>query len=373
MYPLQPFRKRYSLNSKFVYYSFLLFLISGFTIVCNSRKEHPFFEENLMKQEDIFQINDEDYFDNPYKFEDSVLDKQFQKNTLGIFIGCPKFIDIETKKHLPMLFYECRTFKDIRFFPLSDFAVISVTDLDRGKVHTNLLEPMVDEPIEPEPERPTADSLIPEGRAAQFGVYDLRNLLQMRWVRSNLLVTLFLHDQYSNRVFLSMGETGDTPESIRDAVLADLEKYQYGSATIPDIILYPQYEKQENSPDVPEQTGIVLRSDPSFTIENDDPYNVYGSFNLQAFDHELIPESDEHNFSAVVPLTFIISGSLQGVIGTMNVSTPAQLNTEKNAHTVGYFTLDLKKHFQFYEEPQEVIVYVSSRAHLNSLTFLIED
>ena len=318
----------------------------------------------------FFKMSDEQYFKALHVVEDSMLESLNLNNCEGIYIGCPGNVDLNTDNQLPLLLYENRSFQDIRALPLDMFAAITAVDLDRGIFYSNFLQPSIDEPA-PRPSEKT-DLPIPKGSASQCKVFNLRELLDLPWIKCNLLVTLFLYDRHSNRVAVCMQDKKGSSESIRKEILDSLDDQTPPFVTFPERDPFPQYKKLPDSPELPEPAGIALYSDPSFSVDASKRYVVYGAFNIPVLPYELNRETENKDFTAVVPMSFLLSDSVQGIIGTLNVSIPAKLNEKNQSYSVGYFAFDLKKHFNFNSSPRTYIIHVFSRSFMQSNAFSIK-
>lgn len=321
-------------------------------------------------EKDLFQLRDEQYYNDLNQQEDVVRDFFKQNRLQGLLIGCPQKVDIKSKPNLPFIVSEKRSFKDIREVPYDKFAVVCAIDLDRGISYTNLLEQIPDNIIF----KPTEgqEKPIPEGTTFQFKVYDLRERLPLPWEITNLLVTIFLNDIYSNRAYVTLSENNMTSEAVSAEITKELTGKPQPMVNFQEEAPYPCYSKVSDSPREPDKPGIALSCKQSFSIENKEPFILSGSFLVPVFPHEQTMQADGQSPSAIVPVSLLVSGTHQEIVGTLNFNVPTKAtidNTGKQPRVKGYFTLNLKQYFKFEETPQQYTLYVFSRELLSKVQF----
>ncbi|KMQ50140.1 hypothetical protein CHISP_2910 [Chitinispirillum alkaliphilum] len=338
-------------------------------ILCHCKHSEQYSNSwGLHMERDYIKLSDNQFFSNPLVDRNKIDRAMFFDDFTGIVIGSPYMVNIERRSSLPLVSFNRRSFDDNAKFSSRRFSVVVTIDLDRGFLYWNMMEYLPDNVIlfpMPDDLKSEAPSR-PKGSSTQVHSIDLRERLGVEWQPSNLLTTVFLYDQYSNRQLTTLF-TKDQPDSESISEFATNELSQLMDVSPSDVI--PVTPKEENPLPEPSEKGLVITTDEKFYLNKNEPLIISGSFLIPVFPHErTTPENGESPISAVIPLALIISGSVDGCLGVFQLHVPVIetiMESEDKSIASGFFRISLSDHINISLSEQSYTIFAMSRQFLS--------
>ena len=186
--------------------------------------------------------------------------------------------------------------RDIVRLSFDSHAIATAIDVDRNLLYAG---PAADpEEIDPSEEEPDEDDEDDESTARTVQPYlvELHERTRLAWQPSDLLVTVFLRDQASNRVKVTLG--GAPGEFVYPAVSAFLEAKRGEMGAAPEWPAagtpLPTYSPTPESPKMPGEVGVVMVSDRVVLLRGHPRCIVRGAFRLPFWKQDVVPPKADY-------------------------------------------------------------------------------
>ena len=154
-------------------------------------------------------LGPEEFWTNPYRTRDEVVDRLMDGGYLGYFVDAPPTADMTTRATLPLIGVRHLTLAEVRDVDFRRCATLVAYDVEGGNMHVSRAFPWKN----PEKLAPVkgSDKPVPQGRAADLFKVALRQQLPaLARSRGRVLVNLLVLDRSSNRVTIELQGEGAT-------------------------------------------------------------------------------------------------------------------------------------------------------------------
>lgn len=256
-----------------------------------------------------FGLTPNEFWTDPNRTEDEVIDRLGQEGFEGVRIDAPSFVPLDVRDTLPLLAVRAGSYRDMYSVDYTQHALLTAVDLDSNRVYVSLADESEydrvrsDEPVDIE--------TVPEGRLSSFYVLDARERLGLPWHPARYLVTVVLRERISNRFAVELGRSpGAFRDPAIDAYLAEERAKAQPRALYPPAgNPYPKYEPIDGCPPSPVGSGVSFVL-PTAAVQGD-RWLLQGSFRFKLEPDEIVkswPKDDPNPPSAICRITFLITG-----------------------------------------------------------------
>jgi hypothetical protein len=300
----------------------------------------------------LFGLDTEDFWQNPWKTEEQLVDRYQFGEEYGVFIDVPEVVNLNQYDTVPMLMVYAASEGDAYDIDLERVVKVVVVRLaDRRVWVASALESR--EPGK-KPPRLGQGSSDPTSRRILTNL--ARQTAIAQWL-GKYLITVLLRDQVSNRVLTSIEKapTGFQDPEVRKFLEAHRQQ------TIPpppappappagDPV--PAYSAIEGSPAIPSEPGIALSVTRVVLSQAGARALLKGSFRLPVLSIDLVPPErqpilDEPSLPfygeprpiAVIPITLLVLATTSDNEQVLQLRVPVYRADGDMA--TGHFTLDL--------------------------------
>ncbi|NVB37668.1 hypothetical protein G6O69_07475 [Pseudenhygromyxa sp. WMMC2535] len=277
-------------------------------------------------------LSDDDYWNDPNKTQDAVIDGLWALNRDAIAIGAPAFVSLQARETLPLVVYRGASYRELWALGMLDHGQIVAVDLEHNHAYVG--------PVIAEEEAVRKKKLnpaeAPAGQGSESRTAELRGDLGLAWQPSTYVVTVLLREHASNRVRVELGKQAG---AYHDEEVAKFIAEQRAQPKAPAVMPapgnpVPSYGPIEGSPALPEALGIEMAGDRVVVQEPGARAILRGAFRLPA-----LPAERSADGSAVVGITLVVNASDNPQSGVARLQVPAQEVREGIA--TGFFAIDL--------------------------------
>ncbi len=306
--------------------------------------------------EDKLQLNDEDYWSDPWRTRKSVQRSLMQKGEEGFVIGTPSLVALNMHNSFPVALLRVRKLLSTNPVNFRGSAIIAAMELNTSQLRAKLA---FDPPRQSNKrgESPTGgegDSFSNDQSAmiAEGDTLDLAQRLNIPATRGNHIVTLICLDQVSNQCRMKLVESSGYQDPAVDDFLRTYQSEEHSSPTVfpqPGTPM-PRYQRVSESTTLPDGVGIAMEVTRVNPISQSTSCILQGSYRLPVRPHQLVssPRGDEaaraNPMTAVVPITLLLTGSVDATPKLLPLSLPSYGPTktlDDDTIVTGYFALDL--------------------------------
>lgn len=277
---------------------------------------------------------------------------------LGLVIDAPERVSINQRDTAPVVGCFVRTLRDDRVINQHAQMLVAAVDLETNSFSIGLALDTGKIPA-PSTAPPTGDP--GEGSTANLFRTDLRRALAIPWQPGRYRVATLLREYSSNPVTVTIGR--GSLEYQDPEVEKFLEEERRRAMPPPPEKIFPLprrtrtepyaiYRRQQDSPPIPDQPGIVFGMDRVVATRPGATCMLQGSFRLPVLRRERVtprpdtgrvPDVGDPAATAVVPITLVATGS--DLVGPwvihLHVPSYDRIADEDRAEATGYFHVDL--------------------------------
>ncbi len=309
-----------------------------------------------------FGLTDAECYIDPKKSDDQVVFEMVRNGYMGLVADGTKAVNLKEHATLPYVVAIQRSFDDIDRSPTDKNAIVVAHNLLSGQMYTGfLVEGAVEGGDFDDPDEAGEPQ---EGSLTHIYHYDLFLTAGIPKVPGIYHITSYLGNTQSTSIVTTIvNDTLSSAEAITTEVEKLLLKLPPKQVVIPNDGMYPKFDKQVGSPEIPVETGIAI------TFTKPDSLNTSGalylSFNLPVYAHEIVDTVPE--VQAVIPLYLMITAHKSGFRGAIPINAPVltsiNLDSSRVQNVIGYVSLDVNTNINFGAEPEDLTVRVVSRQY----------
>ena len=287
-------------------------------------------------------IEGADYWDDPYKNEDDVVDDLLDGEELGYFLDGPVAVDLNSRASLPLVVATHLSLSDARGVDLRRCALLVTVHQERGEVHVGRAFRWKQSPSKPQGAGPA-----PEGTQAEMFVVQAREQISdLPWESGTLWSQLVVLGQATNRVETTLGPgSGSAAETpLRQIWPPEDEGADYSSVS--------------DAPALNDGANLAL-SVPRVVVDEAGAKCVLkGRYRLPVAARDVVPgpptdpqarsaweppDVGDRSASAMVPITLVLAQQSDLEPLVFNLVLPVRQEVDSHGGTVvdGAFAIDL--------------------------------
>jgi hypothetical protein len=316
-----------------------------------------------------FGLSDSEYWTDPERTDLEVADKLWALKRDVVAIGAPHFVALGQRQSLPMLVTRAGTFEALASTWFSDYAVLSVVDLENNNA---MLGRAIKQPPNVAPMDPPDPAQIPKGNDSEKHLLDLRKQFGIEWHPSTLLATVVFRNSVSNRVTIKLGNSpGNHEQEVTHFLASRKDTPKPVVVSPPAGKPLPSYEELTESPEIPAQPGVALAATRVVVSRPGATMVVRGAFRLRVREHERVTAEKVEGTgrdtvpTAVLGITLLVVGSDIATSSMLRLDVPSWDKLDPQAPVAtGHFALDLLAQHLVGTRPQTYFVYAFSGEHL---------
>jgi hypothetical protein len=315
-----------------------------------------------------YRIKDDEFWARPTRGSD-----RLASELVGVFSGplvdAPRRIPIDKRTTFPMGLYQMGSMRELSTVPFEKYGMIVAVDVTNNRLYVasgRSFNPDSD-PIESPPAEPSTHA---EGSTCATSSLELRNVMKLPWQPARYLVTAIIRDQVSNRSAVELCQSASChldPET-RKQQATELAKSNPGAVDPPPGGPLPNYQKNADSPAIPDQPGIVLSAPRTVDVRREEPWLVQGTFRLTPIPQEMVkpgwtdahypgPPGNERP-TAVMTIYLLVTGADTGRSNFFPLRVPSW--SPPGGAATGHFAVDLRKFRGMPTTQQTYFIYAFS-------------
>ena len=278
-----------------------------------------------------FGLADDDYWNDPHKTQDEVIEALWATGEDRVAIGAPAFVSLSARERLPLLVYRGASYRELWTTNLLEYGQVVAVDLEHNRVFVG--------PVVADDEAEAGEMLdpaeAPGGQGSESQLAELRGDMGLAWQPSTYVLTVLLREHSSNRVRVELGKQAGAyhDEEVAKFIAEQRAKPAAAAVSPTPASPVPSYAALEGSPAIPTELGVVMAGDRVVVNKAGARALLRGAFRLPVLPTELAADG-----SAVVGIGLVVNASDQPQSGFMQLQVPAQVS---EGVATGHFTLDL--------------------------------
>lgn len=299
------------------------------------------------------ELQDPEFWTTPFRTKGDVGFRLADEGRFGIVIDAPTQVPLDSCTTAPVVTLQVAEGAQAAAAPIASLGVIVAARLHGQSVEAAILVPSDDDQVRAgdgaPPPPPPPDLVVVHGACT-----DLRERVELPWEPDDVVVTVLLRDKASNRVRVALGPSSHAfrdPEVER--YLDEKRKQAPPWPLSPPLVRgtpLPSYEKQPESPPVPDAHGIAVVAPRIVEQRPDTTVIVRGSFRLPLAAGRSVRAEHHASYpygapAAVAPVTLVITGSVVAAPFVFRLVCPASVAAGAGGgqDLVGHFALDLQQ------------------------------
>jgi hypothetical protein len=151
----------------------------------------------------MFDLRDEEYWSDPFRTKREVEDPLFARRESALIIGCPEQVILDRRDTLPAVVLRTGLERELLDTDLHEAGIVTAVDLDWGHVYWGAAFPPPSYLGEAKTSQPSATAF-----GSEVACIDVRECARVPWRPTELLVTLLLRGQVSNRAVVRLVSGG---------------------------------------------------------------------------------------------------------------------------------------------------------------------
>ncbi|MBK8229595.1 MAG: hypothetical protein IPK72_03220 [Candidatus Eisenbacteria bacterium] len=325
--------------------------------------------------EHVFGLQDHDFWSDPFKAEPTPSGLPPRPGPPGLVIDAPSYVALGVRETLPVVVRHTMTLKKAAYVSFRFLALVTAVDVDRNELYVG---PALDQEGRVREERTAPAAEPPDGMMMSPYLSEVRARAGVPWQPSNLLVTVLLRDEVSNRVTTRLDKQPGSYEDpeVRKFLEAQHAKQPLAPVSPAESWPYPTYKELPNSPDAPDSIGIALAADRVSVLSSDSRAVVRGSFRLAARKEDIVPRlaassgeasgaaSPKDTPTAIVGIHLLATGADSGVPIVLRLRVPSHDPidpNDPNPVVTGCFAIDLLSYKTAPWKDETYFLYAFSR------------
>jgi hypothetical protein len=333
-----------------------------------------------MIDEDIFGLEDKDYWSDPWRTRRSVQRQMMESGADAFVIGAPRLVALSEHSTLPLAILRVCNPKVATSIPTKGIAIVTAVDLNTRELRARLA-------FDPEPEsaapylgdgsgKPDTFANDPTAMRSDALTVDLAQRLHIPMLHGEHLLSVIMRERVSNRCRMKLVESTSYEDPEVDKFVSEFQSRQDGPLGItpqprPAIA---SYEAHPRSPEIPKEPGVTLAVERVSVLTAAPRCLVFGSYRLPVRSRDRVqmlsvPEQAitpngaaiVESGGALVRISLLLTGSVDTAPQILSMKVPSRMVTPgENPLADGHFALDLCKLLKFSGRPQTYFVYAFS-------------
>lgn len=329
----------------------------------------------------VLGVTDEDFFTDPFRDRDGVLDRLEATDEVGVLLDAPSAVRLDLRDDVPLAGARRELLSTGVGAGFRARAALVVVRAESNEVRAGRLFAWKEPAVEPEPDAPLPDDETTARTAAveplldavmtDFFAASLRECVpDLAWREGTLRVTVLIDDDRSNTAVVQLrGAPGG--DAAAEAFVARHRSPGYPRAVSPAGTSHralPAYLPVSGSPPAPPVRGISMAVPARVSLAPEATCVVRGSFTLPVLAREVVRPFDAHDdrfgrltgagwvdvgdrdATAVLPVSLVITTDGVDAPAVLRLDVPVYAPVSPGASASGYFSVDL---FELPEMPRQ--------------------